>query len=221
MKSSLIVLEGLDGAGKSTQLELLAEQLAGERPVRKLKFPDYQDPSSALVQMYLNGEFGANPEDTSAYAASILYAADRFASFRRHWKQAYEDGGLFLSDRYTQANVIYQMPKLPRSEWKQYIDWLYDLEYNKMAIPRPDLVVLLDLDSTLAERQVMARYHGDASLRDIHERDYHFLHVCREAALTAAEYLGWKVVSCNGEKGLLSREEINRALLDAALPVLE
>lgn len=220
MRPSLIVLEGLDGAGKSTQLELLAARLASERPVRKLKFPDYQDPSSALVRMYLGGEFGANPEDTSAYAASILYAADRFASYRRHWRQDYENGTLLLSDRYTQANVIYQMPKLPHDEWKQYIDWLYDLEYNKMGIPRPDLVVLLDLDSALAERQVMERYHGDASRRDIHERDYGFLRVCREAALTAADYLGWKVVSCGGPDGLLSREEISAALLEAVAPVL-
>ena len=190
------------------------------RAQRAERARDAASSAGDVLRRYLGGEFGANPEDTSAYAASILYAADRFASYRRHWRQDYENGTLLLSDRYTQANVIYQMPKLPHDEWKQYIDWLYDLEYNKMGIPRPDLVVLLDLDSALAERQVMERYHGDASRRDIHERDYGFLRVCREAALTAADYLGWKVVSCGGPDGLLSREEISAALLEAVAPVL-
>ena len=220
MKPSLIVLEGLDGAGKSTQLELLAGKISARRPVRKVKFPDYEDPSSALVRMYLGGEFGEAPGDTSAYAASIFYAADRFASFRRHWKQDYESGILILSDRYTQANVIYQMPKLPRQEWRGYIDWLYDLEYVKMGIPRPDRVVLLDLDPALAERQLLTRYNGDASRRDIHERDEDFLRTCREAALTAADFLGWTVVRCAGETGILSREEISGAVLEAVAPLL-
>jgi len=119
MKPTLIVLEGLDGAGKSTQLQCLAKALQTQgRAVRTISFPDYSDDSSALVRMYLSGEFGASPYDTNAYAASLLYAADRFASYRRYWREDYENGVIILADRYAQSNIVHQMHKLDESEWK-------------------------------------------------------------------------------------------------------
>ena len=87
---SLVVLEGLDGSGKGTQAKLLAQALVRQGvPLRPVTFPDYSSPSSSLVRMYLNGEFGSAPEDVNAYAASAFYAVDRFASFRKVWSSGF------------------------------------------------------------------------------------------------------------------------------------
>lgn len=209
MCGKLIVIEGLDGSGKGTQVHLLEQALLQEgKQVRAISFPDYQDPSSVLVRMYLNGEFGKDAYDTGAYAASVFYAADRYASFRRHWQTDYEKGVLFLANRYTQSNIIHQMAKLDRSCWKEYIEWLYDLEFVKMGIPQPDLVLFFDLDVTSSQQLLLTRYQGDEKRRDIHEKNQEYLAQCRETGLFAADALGWTVTHCQEGERLLSREEM-------------
>ena len=149
---SLVVLEGLDGSGKGTQAKLLAEALVCRGvPLRPVTFPDYSSPSSSLVKMYLNGEFGAEPGDVNAYAASAFYAVDRFASFRKGWGGDYRQGKLILCDRYATSNMVYQMGKLPRAEWDGYLAWMEDFEYQKLGIPRPDLVLYLDMPVEVAQ----------------------------------------------------------------------
>ena len=125
---SLIVVEGLDGSGKATQTARLLAMLEKQGPVRRVSFPDYESPSSSLVKMYLGGEFGTRPEDVSAYAASSFYAVDRYASFRKNWQQDYEAGQLILADRYVTSNIVYQLTKLPRGEWAEYVRWEEDFE---------------------------------------------------------------------------------------------
>ena len=113
----LLVIEGIDGSGKSTQLELLCRRLRdGGRDFERLSFPRYGEPSSALLRMYLNGEFGPGPDSVNAYAASVFFAVDRFASFALDWRARYESGGLFVSDRYVSSNAIHQGAKLPPVE---------------------------------------------------------------------------------------------------------
>ena len=117
----LIVFEGTDGTGKSTQFALLTKRLQSENiPFRRLQFPQYLEPSSALIRMYLNGEFGENPNDVNAYAASTFYAVDRYASYQRVWKQDYQDGGVILSDRYTTSNAVHQGGKLGARRGKSF-----------------------------------------------------------------------------------------------------
>ena len=168
----LIVLEGLDGSGKATQSRLLTAALEREgRRVRRISFPDYESNASWPVRMYLGGEFGPKPEDVNAYAASVLYAVDRFASYRKDWGEFYRDGGILIADRYTTSNAVHQCSKLPREEWDGYLDWLFDLEYRKIGIPAPDAVFYLEVDPAVSQRLLSGRYQGDEGKKDIHERD--------------------------------------------------
>lgn len=214
MDKRLIVLEGLDGSGKSTQFERISEymQKCGAK-LKAISFPDYEQPSSALVKMYLNGEFSKCAGDVNAYAASSFYAVDRYASYKKFWEKDYNDGTLILAARYVTSNCIYQMVKLDKSEWKKYIDWLCEYEYGKLELPEPDLVVFLDMPVEVSQKLMSGRYGGDESKKDIHEADVKFLKQCREAALFSAKVLGWKIVECSKDGEPLSREEITKKIL--------
>lgn len=218
---SLIVLEGLDGSGKGTQTALLAQALVKRGyPLRQVTFPDYDSPSSALVRMYLDGEFGSDPGDVNAYAASAFYAVDRFASFRRDWKADYDRGCVILCDRYVTSNMVYQMGKAPREEWDQYLAWTEDFEYGKLGLPKPDLVLFLDMPVEVSQKLLLQRYHGDSGKKDIHESHLEFLRSCGECARYAGERLHWKVIPCAKEGEPLPVEEIHQAVLHQVEAVL-
>lgn len=209
MPGKLIVIEGLDGSGKSTQVGLLKRRLEGAGvPLRRIKLPDYADPSSVLVRMYLDGEFGRDPSDVNAYAASAFYAVDRYASYHRHWKADYLRGLLILADRYTSSNAIHQAVKLPREQWPAFIDWLCDFEYEKLGLPRPDRVLWLDMPVEAAQGLLLKRYGGDGMKRDVHEANAAYLLRCREAAAFAAQKLNWDVIACSDGKAPLPVEDI-------------
>ena len=211
----LIVLEGLDGSGKSTQLPLLEEELQRRGPVRTVSFPDYSSPSSALVKMYLGGEFGDKPGDVNAYAAGAFYAVDRYASFKKDWQRDYESGVTILAGRYTTSNMIYQMEKLPRPQWEGYISWAEDFEYERLGLPRPQRVIFLDMPLDAAQKLLSKRYGGHDEKKDLHERDQRYLESCAQCARFAAEKLGWRVVECARGAEPLSIEEIHRRVVSA------
>lgn len=196
MKGKLIVIEGLDGSGKSTQIELLKSKLT-HLSVHQIKLPDYDSPSSTLVKMYLHGEFGKNPDDVNAYAASAFYAVDRFANYKTKWKEYYDKGDVIISDRYTTSNAYHQSTKIPREDWSAYFDWLEEFEYNQIGIPKPDAVIYLDMPIEISQKMMSKRYSGDESKKDIHESNINYLLKCREAALVAAEEMNWHVIKCN------------------------
>lgn len=213
--SKLIIIEGLDGSGKSTQTELLEKYFKNNSvDYKKIKLPDYDSPSSTLVNMYLGGEFGKNASDVNAYAASAFYAVDRFASYKLKWKDDYENGTLILADRYATSNSIYQMEKIPAAQWDDYLEWTEDFEYNKIGIPRPDLVIFLDMPVEISQKLMTSRYKGDESKKDVHEVNVDFLNACRKSALYAAEKQGWKVVSCSDGENPYSIEDIHNAVVD-------
>ncbi len=195
---SLIVIEGLDGSGKGTQSRLLAEYLEKNNIENiKISFPDYESESSALVKMYLAGDFGTDANAVNAYAASSFYAVDRFASYNMKWKKPYENGKLILADRYTTSNITYQLSKLPHEEWDAFSQWLYDFEFNKLGLPVPDAVIYLDMDPRVSQKLLTSRYSGDDSKKDIHEKNLEYLTNCRKAAVYAQEKFGWHKIVCN------------------------
>lgn len=206
----LLVLEGLDGSGKSTQMGLLQKKLESrDIPYQRIKAPDYSSPSSALVTMYLNGEFGSHPNDVNAYAASTFYAADRYACFHNKWKQAYSDGEFVVADRYTTSNAIFQMPKLDRELWDSYLNWLEDFEYKKLGLPKPSLVIYLDVPVDISQKLLEKRYAEDGGQKDVHEQDRRYQMLCRDAAAYAAKYGGWEIIPCAEGETLRSAEDIS------------
>ena len=214
MAGKFIVIEGLDGSGKATQTEILRKvfEERGEK-VRKLTFPDYNNESSALVKMYLGGEFGDKPSDVNAYAAAAFYTVDRIAIYLKFWKEDYENGTVIIADRYSTSNIIYQMSKLPEDEWDSYIEFQEDFEYNKIKVPKPDKIIYLDVEPDVSQKLLSGRYSGDESKKDLHEKNVSFLLECRKSALYAAEKLGWVRISCTENGGMRSIEDISKDIL--------
>lgn len=216
----LIVIEGLDGSGKSTQLELLKKNLENLNiDCKSVSFPDYDNPSSTLVKMYLGGEFGKKPDDVNAYAASVFYTVDRYASYKANWGNYYNEGGTVVSGRYTTSNAVHQASKLPEENWEDFLSWLYDFEYNKIGIPKPDKVIFLDMPVEVSQKLLSKRYEGDNSKKDIHESDTEYLDKCRKAAVFTANFSGWETIPCaeNGEPRSL--ENIAKDILDSVLKI--
>ncbi len=213
--SKLIIIEGLDGSGKSTQTALVEKYLSDNNiNFRKIKLPDYDSKSSTLVKMYLGGEFGKNADDVNAYAAGSFYAVDRYASYKLDWSKDYENDVLILADRYATSNSIYQMEKLDKSEWDNYLEWSADFEYNKLGIPKPDLVIFLDMPVDISQKLMTGRYNGDENKKDVHEADVTFLESCRKSALYSAEKQGWVVIPCSDGEKPYSIENIHNKIID-------
>ena len=209
----LIVIEGTDGSGKSTQFKLLTERVAAEgHQFQKLVFPQYAEPSSALIRMYLGGEFGSNPSDVGAYAASAFYAVDRYASYKKVWGDWYEKGGLVLSDRYTTSNAVHQASKEPPLRQGEFLRWLYEFEYDRLGLPRPDLTIYLDVPTDFTE-QMMRRREADTNTKaDIHEQDLEYLATCRRTGKAAAAFYGWTVIDCVRNGAMRSIEDIHEEI---------
>lgn len=194
MNSKLIVIEGLDGSGKSVQLELLKEDYP---EFRFITFPNYQSPSGQIVTNYLQGLYSEQDNSVSAYTASCFYAVDRYTSYKTDWEKDYREGKIIISARYVSSNAIYQMTKLPQSKWQEYMDWLFDIEYNKFKMPKPAATIFLDMPVEVSRKLLMKRYEGRKDKLDLHESNLEFMNACREAALYVAEKEGWTKIKCS------------------------
>ncbi len=219
----LIVIEGLDGSGKSTQTPILEEALRAQgKEVRVVSFPNYENDSSMLVRMYLNGKFGTKPSDVNAYAASSFYAVDRYASYKQDWKEFYEKPNcVILAARYVSSNEIHQLAKLDAEQWDPFITWVEDFEYEKLGIPRPDLVLYLHMKYEIAMELVSGRSAATGQKKDIHELDTDYMKRCHQAAAFACDRLGWKTITCFEGEVPLSKEEIAEKILEEAEKLLD
>lgn len=214
MAGKLIVIEGLDGSGKATQAQRLLQALEAQgRKVKKISFPAYESDSSALVKMYLAGDFGKDPSSVNAYAASTFFAVDRYASFKTGWGDFYAEGGIIIADRYTTSNAVHQCSKLPEDQWEAYLRWLFDFEYRLMGIPAPDSVIYLQVDPVVSQQLMSERYHGDESKKDIHESNACYLSRSQLAAMYCAKTLGWTTVRCVRDGSMRSIEDIGSEIL--------
>ncbi len=209
----LIAIDGVDASGKQTQTTLLLSRLEKEgRGVKMVSFPAYDKPSSILVKMYLNGEFGENPSDVNAYATSTLFAADRFATYRTDWGTDYNRGTIILADRYVSSNLIHQASKINDTDEKEkFLMWLDDLEYGIYNLPRPDVTIFLDMPPEYGAELMSGRLNksnGDDK-KDIHESDFSYLEKSYENAMFVAKKFNWKRISCIKDGQIRSVDEIH------------
>jgi len=218
----LIVLEGTDGSGKSTQFRLLSQWLTDSgKAFKHTVFPRYDQESSALIRMYLGGQFGTKPTNVSSYAASAFFAVDRYASYKQDWGKWYEEGGLILSDRYTTSNAVHQGSKEPEETRKEFLRWLYEFEHDKLGLPRPDLVIYLDVPTAFTEQMMRSREASTGTQADIHEKDTAYLSLCRQVGRAAAEYYGWTIIDCVQNGVMRSIEDIHEEIRRKVAACLE
>jgi len=218
----LIVIEGTDGSGKSTQFRKLWEHLQADGvPFQHIVFPRYSEDSSALIRMYLGGQFGDKPSDVNAYAASSFYAVDRFASYKMDWGKWYEEGGLVLSDRYTTSNAVHQASKEPEEKQAEFLKWLYDFEYDKLGLPCPDLTIYLDVPTDFTEKLLRHREADTNTKADIHEKDMDYLATCRNTGRKAAGFYNWTVIQCVKDGAMRSIEDIHEEIYNHVKKCLE
>lgn len=223
-KGKVIVIEGSDGSGKATQTKKLFDRLAGDGfSIRKVEYPNYGSESSALVKMYLGGEFGSKPDDVNPYAASSFYAVDRYASYKKEWEDFYFAGGIVLADRYTTANMVHQATKIDDPAMREsFLNWLWDYEFVKLGLPVPDCVIFLDVDPSCSRRLMENRsnkMNGEQD-KDIHEKDPVFLQKSHASSCLVAEKYGWIRVSCLDSGELREIDDIHEEIYSRVINTL-
>lgn len=210
VETKLIVIEGLDGGGKTTQLELIKKVYPD---FRYITFPNYSSPSGQIVTSYLKGEYGERDDHISAYTASCFYAVDRYTSYKTDWERDYKGGRTIVSARYVSSNAMYQMTKLPEENWDDYMNWLFDMEYNKFGMPKPYATIFLEMPTEVSRKLLLKRYGGDEKKLDLHESNLEFMNACRKAAGYVAKKENWIVISCSENGEPLPIDVIHKAII--------
>ncbi|MCX6798190.1 MAG: dTMP kinase, partial [Candidatus Falkowbacteria bacterium] len=207
-----IVIDGTDGAGKTTQLNLLAAKLKTEGyAVAIADFPQYNTKSGGLVEEYLSGKYGG-ADEVDPYKASVFYAVDRYdASFKiKRWLQ---EGKIVLANRYVSSNMGHQGGKFENPlERKVFFNWLYDLEYRMFNIPKPDLSIILHVEAAIAQQLAQRRKREDwiGKTKDIHEGNLSHLQKAEQIYLEIArDFPDFKLIKCTNRGELLKPDEIH------------
>lgn len=212
----LFVIDGTDGSGKQTQLKKLEERLDKEGiDYKKVSFPNYDSPSSALVKMYLSGEFGAHAKDVSPYIASTFFAADRYATYKKDLEEYYKNGGIILADRYTTANMVHQAGKIAdKQEREKFLDWLWDYEFNLYGLPVPTKSFFLNMPPDYAEELMKNRENKftHEAKKDIHESDKSHLIDAYNAACDLVDKYNWYEVKCVKENKIRTIDDIHEEI---------
>lgn len=212
----LIAIDGVDASGKQTQTQLLIKRLKDEgKDVKGVSFPAYDNQSSTLVKMYLNGDFGKNPEDVNAYATSTLFAADRFATYRTDWGNDYNSGKIIIADRYVSSNLIHQASKIAdEKEKEKFLVWLDDLEYNIYGLPKPNVTIFLDMPPEYGAKLMQSRLNKATGedTKDIHESDISYLEKSYNNAVFVSKKFGWKHISCVSDGNIRPVEDIHEEI---------
>ncbi len=209
----LFVIDGTDGSGKQTQLQKLKERFDKEKiEYKTVSFPNYDSPSSSLVKMYLGGEFGTDSKKISPYIASTFYAADRYATFQKGYKQYYDDGGIILADRYTTSNMVHQAGKIQNDqEREKFLNWLWDFEFNLYGLPVPTQVFFLNMPTEYALKLMENRENKitHESQKDIHEKDINHLKDSYNEACKLVKKYNWCEIKCIKENKIRSIDDIH------------
>lgn len=214
-----IVIDWIDGSWKWTQVALLEKKLlALGKKVKILDYPRYTKPSAFAVEKYLNWGYGAN---ITAKQASIFYALDRFDdSFQM--KEDSLEYDYIISNRYVSASMIHQAWKIAhKREREEFLDWLYDLEYNIFGIKKPDITIFLNVNPQTSRKLVLKKddreYLTEGKKMDIHEEDLEHMGKAYQVALEVVQKYNWIQIDCEENNQMRSIEEINQNILDIIL----
>lgn len=225
MNGKLIIIEsGSDASGKATQTKKLYERLLEDGyKVKKVEYPNYECESSALVKMYLRGDFGKKASDVDPYISSTFFAADRYASFKTQWEEFYNEGGIILADRYTTSNMVHQASKMDKSDRDKYLEWLCDYEFNLYKIPKPDCVVFLDVPVEFSKKLMENRKNKitGESQKDIHESDIKYLEKSYNNSLDIVEKYNWNKINCLQNNSLRSIESIHEDIYKVVIDTIK
>jgi dTMP kinase len=210
----LVVIEGVDGSGKETQSLELHKRLNQEGIQSfSIGFPRYSRESSTMVKKYLNGDFGKDAKQVDPYIASTFYASDRYASYVEEFGFALDNGMVVIADRYTTSNMVHQAGKFDSKQEKdRFLDWLCAYEYELLKLPKPDLVIFLNMPLKDSLKLTSKRKSKDGVHGDIHERDKQHLEDSYSNSLYVADKYGWVSVDCIRDGSLRTIEDINNEI---------
>ncbi|MCI8309983.1 MAG: deoxynucleoside kinase [Clostridia bacterium] len=217
----LFVIDGTDGSGKQTQFDKLKERLDKEKiEYKTVSFPNYESPSSALVKMYLSGEFGEDPKSVSAYVASTFYAVDRFATYKKEFEEYYKNDGIILADRYITANMVHQSGKISdKNEREKFLNWVWDLETNIFGLPKPTEVFFLNMPPKNSLELIKNRENkfSHTAEKDIHERNPEHIIDSYNAACELVSKYNWYEVKCIKNEKLRTIEDIHEEIFNEVI----
>jgi len=224
MAGKLIVIEGVDGAGKGTQTELLKKALLEKgHPIVDVDFPRYGEKSAFFVEQYLNGAYG-KADEVGPYKASLFFALDRFAASKEMYGML-DQGSIIIANRYETSNRAFQGQKIEDPEKrKEYFDWSKQFEYEILGIPRPDLVICLHVSPEIGQKLVAKkgeREYIKGKTHDIHEEDIELLRRTEQVYLEMAKDPEWKIIECEKDGHIMSKEEIHQKVIEVVLEFLK
>lgn len=209
-----VIESGSDACGKATQTKLLYEELSKNNKVIKVEFPNYSSDTSFMVKMYLNGDFGKNPEDVDPYIASTFFAIDRYGTFKKDIEKYYNDDYIVIADRYTTSSMVYQAGKYEDIDEKnKFLQWLYDFEYRLYGLPQPDKVFFLDLPFDISYSFMKNRESKNNITNDIHENNREYLEKVYKNSKYVAEKYEWTCIDCSDNGRLKTIDEIHNMIL--------
>ncbi len=215
----LVVIEGVDSSGKQTQTEKLFQKISSMNlKTEKIVFPNYESDTSSLVKMYLGGKFGANANDVNPYMASAFFAVDRVGSIKCEWADRLNSADVVIADRYVTSNMIHQASKIENAQDKDvFLDWVYDFEYGKLELPKPDLIIFLDMPVKYALELMKNRPNkiDSSDVKDIHESDANYLNKSYENAVSVADKYGWHKISCVKDGKIRTIDDISEEIFEA------
>ena len=223
MQGKFIIIEGTDGSGKATQTALLLQRLKEDGyATETIDFPRHGEPSAKLVDLYLNGFFGEAAKIDPRFISSF-YAIDRLLH-KEKMEKWLSEGKVVIGDRYVTSNIGHQGAKIKNlAEREKLFQWIYNLEYQEMVLPQPDLIIFLHVPTKTAVQLIEKKKKREyivVTNKDGHEKNIDYLKAAENSYLHAAKLFKWKVIECVENGQLLIIEKINDKIWEAVSEVL-
>lgn len=219
-----ILIEGGDGSGKTAQSALLTLKLRDlGLNANSIAFPNYDSLSGKVIKEMLNGKYGLTADEVNPYAASMMYAVDRYCAINGEYKETIDKSDVIICNRYTYSNVIHQGAKMIKEieghkgenedTLRIFNSWVESIEFGKMGLPRPTMIFYLHVTPEKSIELLDKRYEGDQSKKDIQESTA-FIKKSYESAMICSKICNWNIIECMDGKNIRSMTDIHDDILD-------